>query len=238
MTLGTQFTMPLSICVAAFVLAGFAPETQPAPVPAIKPGLAVPPDGWAYLPELAVFGPADIFHVAPAARGDRGPKKQMLVQTRKNVGILTRDVDLPLTAATTLRWRWKVDQIPSTLPETAAAQHDYFSIAVKFENGRDLTYMWSSSLAEGVGFDCPLPGWTGREYHVVVRSGTRNVGQWLAESRNVAADYAKYVDAKSPGRIVQVWFIANTIIQQGEGKASFGDIVIAPGPKGKPFTVF
>lgn len=238
MTKGARLTLPISAGLASFVLAGFAPGPQPVAVPAIKPGLAVPPTGWAYLPELAVFGPADIFRIVPATRGDRGPKKQMRVHTRKNVGILTRDVDLPLSPVTTLKWRWKVDQIPSKLPETAAAQHDYFSIAVKFENGRDITYMWSASLAKDLGFACPLPGWTDREYHVVVRSGTRDVGKWLSESRNVAADYAKYVGGESPGRIVQVWFIANTIIQQGEANASFGNIVIASGSAGKPLTVF
>jgi hypothetical protein len=219
---------------------GMAQAAAPAPnlVPAVKPGLAVPPEGWAYLPELAVLGPADIYRIVPAARGEPGPKKQMHVHAAKNVGILTRDVDVPLTAATTLKWRWKVDQIPSKLPETAAANHDYFSIAVKFENGKDLTYMWSSSLKKGFGFDCPLPGWTGREYHVVVRSGERDVGKWLAERRNVAADYGKYVGGPAPGRIVQVWFIANTIIQQGEANASFGDIVLTPGAVSKPLVVF
>jgi len=212
-----------------------APEAQPAAVDASRPGLAVPPEGWAYLPELAQFGPADIFRIVSA---DRGPKKQMQVQTAKNVGILTRDVDLPLTAGTTLKWRWKVDQLPSKLPETSIGQHDYLSIAVKFENGRDITYMWSSSLAEGVGFACPLPDWKAREYHVVVRSGPRELGKWLAESRNVAADYTKYIGGAAPGRIVQVWLIANTIIQGGEGKASFGNIIVSSGSTGRPLTVF
>lgn len=226
-----------AFALAAFALPAFA---QPAPnlAPAVKPGLAVPPEGWAYLPELAVLGPADIYRIAPAARGAPGPKRQMHVHTKKNVGILTRDVDVAVTAATALQWRWKVDQIPSKLPETASANHDYFSIAVKFENGKDLTYMWSASLVEGFGFECPLPGWAGREYHVVVRSDTRDVGKWLAERRNVAADYAKYVGGPMPGRIVQVWFIANTIIQQGEANASFGDIVLTSGAAAKPLVVF
>ena len=208
------------------------------PSPAIKPGLAMPPEGWAYLPELAVFGPADIYRIVQSAPGEPGPKTQMHVHTAKNVGILTRDVDVPLTASTKLKWRWKIDQIPSKLPETAPANHDYFSIAVKFDNGKDMTYMWSSSLQEGFGFDCPLPGWTGREYHVVVRSGERDLHKWLAESRNVEADYAKYVGGMPPNRIVQVWFIANTILQKGEASASFGNISLTPSVIGKPLEVF
>ncbi len=239
MTATMRLALPLLACLTAFAAsASAAQDAAPNITPAAKPGLAVPPDGWAYLPELAALGPADIYRIVPGMPGDGGPKTQMQVHTKKNVGILTRDVDVPLSAATRLSWRWKIDQIPSRLPEAVPAQHDYFSIAVKFENGKDLTYMWSSSLEEGFGFDCPLPGWTGREYHVVIRSGTRDVGKWLAESRNVAADYARYVGKEQPGRIVQVWFIANTIIQQGEANARFGEIVLTPGATGKPLTVF
>ena len=234
-----RLTWSLAACLVAVAPAAGAEPSAPAGVVrAVAPGLAVPPEGWAYLPELAQFGPADIYRIVPAPRGDRGPKTQMQVQTTKNVGILTRDVDLPLTAGTTLKWRWKVDQLPSKLPETSIGQHDYLSIAVKFENGRDITYMWSASLDEGVGFACPLPDWKDREYHVVVRSGPRELGKWLAESRNVAADYKKYIGGAAPVRIVQVWLIANTIIQQGEGKASFGNIVVSPGATGRPLTVF
>lgn len=223
---------------ALALLAAFSPcalAAQAVPPPASTPGLATPPQGWAYLPELAPYGPADIFHIVP---GEAGPKPQMQVHTAKNVGILTRDIDVPLGAATQLRWRWKVDQIPSKLVETDPAHHDYFSIAVKFDNGRDLTYMWSTGLAKDFGFDCPLPGWTGREYHVVVRSGASDLGTWLSEKRDVSADYAKYIGGKTPARIVQVWFIANTIIQQGEANASFGDITLGQSDGRAPVKVF
>jgi len=234
--------MIVPVCAALVVgaSASAAPPMQPQPqyVPAEKPGLAVPPQGWAYLPELAMLGPADIYHVINRAADDSGPARQMRAHTANNVGILTRDVSIPLTARTTLGWRWKIDELPSKLPETIALQHDYFSIAVKFENGRDLTYMWSASLPRNQGFDCPLAGWTGREYHVVVRSGSVGLGKWLAEKRNVAADYDRYIGGKAPGRIVQVWLIANTVIQHGQATASFGDIAIGQGPGAAPLTVF
>lgn len=213
-----------------------APQ-QPSVAVAAKPGLAKPPEGWAYLPELAVFGPAEIYHRRLAAPGDPGPAVQMHAETVRNVGILTRDVAVPLTAETRLRWRWKVDRLPSKLPETQVPQHDYLSIAVKFENGRDLTYMWSAGLPEGHGFECPLPDWVGREWHVVVRSGEAELGKWLAEERDVLADYSKHVGGKAPGRITQVWLISNSIIQQGEGRATYGDIMLTGGER-LPVRVF
>ena len=230
------------VCAALVVGASTsaAPPIQPQPqyVLAAKPGLAIPPPGWAYLPELAVLGPADIYHVINRAADDSGPAQQMRAHTANNAGILTRDVSVPLTARMTLSWQWKIDELPSKLPETIALQHDYFSIAVKFENGRDLTYMWSSSLLQNKGFDCPLAGWTGREYHVVVRPGSVGLGKWLAEKRDVAADYSRYIGGKPPGRIVQVWLIANTAIQHGEATASFGDIAIGRGLGSAPLAVF
>ena len=206
-------------------------------VPAAKPGLATPPEGWAYLPELAVWGPADIYQRRLAAPDDPGPAVQMQVHTLRNVGILTRNVAVPLTPETRLSWRWKVDKLPSMVAENVVPKHDYLSIAVKFENGRDITYMWSAALEHGTGFECPLPDWKGREWHVVVRSGEADLGKWLAEERDVLADYARHVGGKTPGRIVQVWLISASIIQQGEGKATYGDISLT-GREGAPVRVF
>ncbi|WP_310475399.1 DUF3047 domain-containing protein, partial [Sandarakinorhabdus sp.] len=122
MTAPMRFALPLMAGLMAFAATSLsAQDAVPNVVPAAKPGLATPPEGWAYLPELAVLGPADIYRIVQRQTGEGGPKTQMHVHTQKNAGILTRDVDVPLTAATRLKWRWKIDQIPSKLPETAAA---------------------------------------------------------------------------------------------------------------------
>ena len=103
--------------------------------------------------------------------------------------------------------------------------HDYLSLAVEFDNGRDITYYWSSSLPEGTGYDCPLPNWKGIEYHVVVRSGPLGLGEWLDERRNLHADYSKYM-GEPPARITRVWLIANSIFQRGEGDCEYAQIVL------------
>ena len=80
-------------------------------------------------------------------------------------------------------------------------------------------------MPEGTGYDCPLPNWKGKEYHVVVRSGQAGLGEWLQERRNLYEDYKQYMGAP-PARIVKVWLIANSIFQRGEGECSYADIVM------------
>jgi Protein of unknown function (DUF3047) len=227
----------LAAALAAATTGAAAQTEAPAiPLPA-KPGLATPPEGWAYHPALAFLGPAEVYHRHLAAPGDTGPAVQMDAHPVKNAGILTRKVAVPLTPGTRLSWRWKIDQLPSKVSEITADKHDYFSIAVKFENGKDLTYMWSAAMPDGTHFVCPLPGWNEVEWHQVVRTGETDLGKWLAEERDVLADYDKVIGGKAPGRIVEVWLISASIIQQSEGRARFGDIMLS-GDGGAPLRVF
>jgi hypothetical protein len=52
-------------------------------------------------------------------------------------------------------WSWRVTTLPSLVGENTLGTHDYLSIAVEFDNGQDMTYLWSSSLAVGNAFRCP-----------------------------------------------------------------------------------
>jgi len=182
------------------------------------------PPGWYYLWHL---GPAEIYRAARDGREE----PCIHCNTRGDVGILQKDVDLPLGENTEISWRWCIDQLPSTLREDAVPSHDYLSLAVEFDNGRDITYYWSATLPEGTGYDCPLPNWHGIEYHVVIRSGKQGLGQWLEERRNLYRDYKHYM-GKPPARITRVWLIANSIFQRGEGRCDYAGITLH-GPEGE-----
>jgi len=180
----------------------------------------VTPPGWDY---LWFLGPAETF-----SPHDEGGEHCIDCATRADAAILHHDAELPLLPDTRLRWRWRVDALPSTLAEDTLPTHDYLSIAVEFDNGLDLTYMWSVSLPVGTVFRCPLPNWDQRETHAVVRSGTRELGEWLAEERDVHADYqtmiAPTVTAPAPTRVLRVWLIAVSLFQKGEGACRFAAI--------------
>lgn len=202
-------------------------ELLPGKRPALKPGLGVrversddapssvgAPDDWHYLWRI---GQAQVFS---------GEPDDIEITLDGSVGILQRAVDLPLTEGSSLSWDWLVESLPSRLPEDLAFTHDYLSIAVEFENGRDLTYMWSAGLDEGHVFRCPLGWWCDWETHWVLRSGEQGLGQWHSEARMIAADYRHALGEPVPQRIVRVWLIANNVFQRRAASARFRNIRI------------
>ncbi len=182
----------------------------------------VPPDGWRH---LWFVGPSEIFS---AGRTDDA-RPCIRCDAQADVAILQREAPVALGAGTRLRWRWKVDALPSDLPEDTLPTHDYLSIAVEFANGQDLTYYWSARLAPGTVYRCPLPTWTARETHWVVRSGEAGLGRWHAEERPLLDDYRAAIGGELPERIVRVWLIALSAFQRRRGRCEWADVAIEDG---------
>ena len=176
------------------------------------------PAAWHYLFET---GTTDIYRDCTIAAGAR-----ICLAADDDQGILRKAVDFPLTPATTLAWRWRLDQHPSRQPENVATSHDYISVGAEFDNGRDLTWIWSSCLAPGTWFACPIKAWSARETHYVVRSGRTAATHWLREARAVHADVAVAMGSP-PARIVGIWLICVASFQHGGARAAFADIVLA-----------
>jgi hypothetical protein len=186
-----------------------------APVPA--------PPGWEY---LWFLGPAEIFRAARADGADA-----IHARAEDDVGILRRPVDFPLGPDVELAWRWRVDRLPSAVAEDTLPCHDYLSIALEFETGRDLTWTWSAALPAGTAYACPIPSWQPRETHLVVRSGPAGLGAWQEERRRVVADWRHAVGGPPPNRIVAVWLIAVSVFRHGVGEAVFAGIELGDGAR-------
>jgi hypothetical protein len=86
---------------------------------------------------------------------------------------------------------------------------------------------WPSAAREGLA-RLALPGWKGKEFHVVVRSGLEGLGAWHDEQRNLYEDYLAYM-GEPLGRIVRVWLIANSVFQRRRGRCSYGGIRLSDG---------
>jgi Protein of unknown function (DUF3047) len=177
------------------------------------------PAGWEY---LWFIGPSEIYKDCDS----HGRDHAICCHSHNNGALLIKDCELPLKPGTKLSWAWRMEKLPSEVAEDTFPTHDYLSVAVEFDNGQDITYFWSCELPLETTFRCPIPTWTHRETHVVVRSGAGELGKWLSEERDLYADYAERIGGDLPEKIVRVWLICVTVFQQTEGKCQFADIAI------------
>jgi hypothetical protein len=143
--------------------------------------------------------------------------------------IIRHHAEMTLMPSLRLRWSWRVDTLPSRLPEDTALTHDYVSIALEFDDGHDLTWYWSCCLPEGFSYRCPLPHWRRRETHVVARTGAAGLGRWIHEERLVLADHQAAIGGPAPARVVRAWLIAQTVPQAGHAAGEFSRIELADG---------
>jgi len=178
----------------------------------------VVPEGWRYLPSL---GDAGVF-----SRVDTPGAAVIRCQCDNDAMILQRSLEAPFTPDTRVRWSWKVESLPSARAEDSLATHDYLSLALEFDNGQDLTYLWSGALEPERSFRCPVASWRQRETHIVIRSGHEDLGRWIDEEREPWRDY-QYAIGSPPARIVGVWLIAASIFQHGQGRCEYRDIELA-----------
>jgi hypothetical protein len=188
------------------------------------------PPGWRHMWQL---GETEIFRAEPA-----GPEPARICsRTAHNAGILQFPVDFALDRSTRLSWAWRADLLPSKLREDVLANHDHLSIAVEFDNGRELAYMWSAALPEGKVFQCPLPWWKTRQTYQVVRSDLAKLGQWLEEEQPILDDYERAIAGVPPKKIAAVWLVAASAFRKGRGqccyarirlKSSNGELFIGP----------
>lgn len=178
---------------------------------------ATPPAGWHHLWKLGA-------NEQYRAHEEDGCV-ELCCRTDSDVGILQYPVDVPLTPDLRLEWSWRADRLPSRVAEHIDLTHDYLSIAVEFDNGLDLTWMWSAAMRPGTVFQCPLPYWKERETHWVIRSQPDDpLGEWLDESRPIHDDYGIAIAEARPARVVAVWLIANSVFQRGVGECCYRDI--------------
>jgi pimeloyl-ACP methyl ester carboxylesterase len=178
-----------------------------------------PPEGWGHHPLL---GHEDVY---------RTTTNGIAAKCRHSNAIIRRPVETALTPALRLRWSWRVDELPSRLPEDTMLTHDYLSVALEFDDGRDLTWQWSCALPEGFAYPCPLEHWRRRETHIVVRSGTADLGRWVDDERPILADHQAAIGGTPPARVVSAWLLAGSLFQGRIGRAEFGSIELVDGDR-------
>jgi len=90
-----------------------------------------------------------------------------------------------------LRWRWRIDGVATNGSERELSKFDHAArVFVAFDTfigpPRTLNYLWGN--VEPPGTHLPHPK-SSRAQLFVVESGNGKAGQWLAEERNLTADW-------------------------------------------------
>ena len=104
---------------------------------------------------------------------------------------LEHSVDVDPAQMPFLTWHWKVAQLPGGGDFRRASTDDQAAqVLVAFSDKRILTYIWDTSAPKGTmqyASNIPLV----RIFAVVCQSGAAEANKWIAESRNIAADYER-----------------------------------------------
>lgn len=176
-------------------------------------------------------------------------KSVLQVDSEKSAGSL----GLPMTTTsksvnTQLEWRWKVsrlldkaDMATKTGDDFAARVYVFFDVPLQSLSFADRTrlrlarliagddvptaalcYVWDNSARVGHTQWSP---YTNRVRMIVLQSGVANVGKWMAESRDVAADFREAFGVDAPA--VTGIAIGNDSDNTGERVTTwFGDVTM------------
>ncbi|NOX76787.1 MAG: DUF3047 domain-containing protein [Gammaproteobacteria bacterium] len=125
-----------------------------------------------------------------------GKTKQVLrASTEGQASGLFKEVAIDLTKTPYLNWSWRVKNLFEGNDERSKKGDDYpariyvvVSGGLFFWNTKAINYVWSSNQPIGSEW---LNAYTGNARMVAVRSGEKQLGQWVSERRNVREDLQK-----------------------------------------------
>jgi len=124
-------------------------------------------------------------------------KQQVLrASTQGKASGLFKEVNIDLTKTPYLNWSWQVQNLFKDNDERSKDGDDYpariyvvVSGGVFFWNTKAINYVWSSN--QPIGSEWPN-AFTGNAKMLAVRSGEKQLGQWITERRNVREDLKKF----------------------------------------------
>jgi hypothetical protein len=125
-----------------------------------------------------------------------------------------------------LRWRWRVDQLPSGGNERVAKTNDSAAaVYVIFDNRvmpRAIKYVWSATLPVGTHVDSPVY-W--RAKVVVLQSGSSGLGEWRQEVVNFYQDY-KALFGVEPGEVQGIAVLTDADATASVAEADYDDFAL------------
>jgi hypothetical protein len=143
---------------------------------------------------------------------------------------IERGVDVSPEETPYLTWSWKVTSLPNGGDFRRASTDDQAAqVLVAFADRRILTYIWDTSAPQGTAQSAsaiPLV----HIFAVVCESGAAETGQWISESRNLAADYQRAFGKPAP-RVNGLRIQINSQHTGTVAESYFGEVAFRSGPR-------
>jgi hypothetical protein len=139
---------------------------------------------------------------------------------------LSHQLDLLPPAKLRLRWRWKIDGVNTNGSERDLKKFDHAArLFVAFDTfigpPRTLNYLWADVEPVGTMLEHPK---SGRAQIFVLESGNAKAGRWLAEERDVAADWRKVFPDLPRPKIVGIGVMTDSDSLGGRLTGDYSDL--------------
>lgn len=183
------------------------------------------PQGW----KLSVHeGEADLALVPD------GVGQALKLRSRLSSFTLAKSVDIDLRRTPHLEWEWKVTELPKGGDVRRRATDDQAAqLIVLFSWGpfrqEAIVYLWDSTAPEGTALQMPSPPLYPflNAQGVVVRSAETQMGEWISETRDVAADYRRLF-GKEPERVLGIGLQINSQHTRSQAEAYWRSVKFRP----------
>jgi hypothetical protein len=234
-----------SLCLgAALIVPLCATAVTPQPAPFTDAPAGKPPASWVYT-HINKDLPGTDFSIVPEPTGN-----VLRAYAKSAASSLVYTLPGAVVANTRLQWRWKVSEAVPKSAMASKATDDYaarvyvffdydksrlpFTDRVKIDMARTLygadlptaalCYVWGT--ADAIGTIGPNP-YTDRVRMIVLQRGDAKAGQWIAESRDLAADFQAAFGEPAPA-VTGIALGADTDNTGATVEARFGDLRLVP----------
>ena len=138
-----------------------------------------------------------------------------------------KKITVDLNKTPFLNWRWRIEHVLANNDERSKAGDDYpariyvvVSGGLFFWKTEAVNYVWSRNQAVGTTWP---NAYTSNAQMIAVRSDAKDAGQWVAEKRNVRADF-KAVFGSDITQIDAIAIMTDTDNSGQSVSADYGDI--------------
>jgi hypothetical protein len=147
------------------------------------------------------FGAPTDYHVV-----QEGTNFFLQASADKSCSAFTVKLNIKPPAKLTLRWRWKIDGVPTNGSERVVSRFDHAArVFIAFDTfigpPRSLDYIWANEEKVGTILSHPL---SSRIQLIMVESGNARADEWISEERDVVADWKKAFGHRAMSKIIGI----------------------------------